>query len=136
NLVRRFTQMAQNLSLGNRVRTSAEREKMKPRTWRRLGLAGPVLCLLCPMFGQSAQQPTLPALPLLTRAEQVRQLSADQAERGYPVRLRGVVTYFDAQSPDLFIQNSTAGTWVALGDTGISWETGHIVRADSCRSGR
>ena len=108
---------------------------MKPRTWRRLGLAGPVLCLLCPMFGQSAQQPTLPALPLLTRAEQVRQLSADQAERGYPVRLRGVVTYFDAQSPDLFIQDSTAGIWVDLGDTRISLQSGQLVEVEGVSSG-
>jgi len=50
-------------------------------------------------------------LPVLTHADQIRQLSPEQAALGYPVRVRGVVTD-DVPSPDLFVQDSTAGVYV------------------------
>src|SRR5690348_11032567 len=49
--------------------------------------------------------------PLLTHTEQIRQLSAEQAAQGYPVRVRGVVTD-DVPSPDFFVQDATAGVYV------------------------
>ena len=60
------------------------------------------------------QQAALPAreLPTLTTAEQVRELTADQANRGYPVRLRAVVTYVDFAVGDFFAQDATAGIYV------------------------
>lgn len=48
---------------------------------------------------------------VLTHAEQIRQLTAEQAAQGYPVRVRGVVTE-DVPSPDFFVQDSTAGIYV------------------------
>lgn len=51
------------------------------------------------------------SLPLLTRADQVRRLTAEQAAVGYPVRVRGVVTD-DVPAPDLFVQDSSAGVYV------------------------
>lgn len=51
------------------------------------------------------------SLPLLTHADQVRQLTPEQAALGYPVRVRGVVTD-DVPSPDMFVQDSTAGIYV------------------------
>ncbi|MFZ0734015.1 MAG: sensor histidine kinase [Candidatus Sulfotelmatobacter sp.] len=48
---------------------------------------------------------------MLTHADQVRRLSPEQAALGYPVRVRGVVTD-DVPSPDLFVQDSTAGIYV------------------------
>src|SRR5205807_8579189 len=74
------------------------------------------------------------SLPLLTQAEQLRQLSADQAERGYPVRLRGIVTYFDSESPDLFVQDSTAGIWVDLGGAKVSFRSGQLVEVEGVSS--
>jgi len=50
-------------------------------------------------------------LPLLTHADQVRQLSPEQAGLGYRVRVRGVVTD-DVPAPDFFVQDSTAGVFV------------------------
>jgi signal transduction histidine kinase len=47
------------------------------------------------------------SLPILTRSEQIRELSAEQASRGYPVHLRGVVTFVDDFA--LFAQDSSAG---------------------------
>jgi signal transduction histidine kinase/ActR/RegA family two-component response regulator len=44
-------------------------------------------------YGRAA--PAQQRLPTLTRALVVHSLSADEAARAYPVRLRGVVTYYD-----------------------------------------
>src|SRR5712692_4622846 len=46
-------------------------------------------------------------LSTLTQAEKIRELSTQQANRGYPVRLHGVVTYIDDFA--LFLQDSSAG---------------------------
>jgi signal transduction histidine kinase len=51
------------------------------------------------------------ALPTLTHASQVRSLSSEQAAQGYPVHIRGVITG-DVPSPDLFVQDATAGIYV------------------------
>ncbi len=66
------------------------------------------------------------SLPVLTRVEQIRHLSLEEVKRGYPVHIQGVVTYYclggpkwlaqDTYSgpptPDLFVQDETAGIWV------------------------
>jgi len=52
------------------------------------------------------------ALPELRTAEQVRRLTADQAERHYPVRLRGVVTFFNQGLFSRFVQDDTAGIYL------------------------
>src|ERR1022692_4950504 len=61
-------------------------------------------------YGQPAKAGT--ALPVLTQVSQIRQLTRQQAARGYPVRIRAVVTYSDPAHGDLFVQDSTAGIWV------------------------
>jgi len=48
---------------------------------------------------------------MLTRVEQVRRLTPEQAALGYPVRIRGVIT-MDAPAPDFVVQDSTAGIYV------------------------
>lgn len=52
------------------------------------------------------------SLPLLTKAQQIRELTVDQANRGYPVKLRAVVTYFDATAFDFFVEDSSAGIYI------------------------
>ncbi len=77
------------------------------------------LCVLCLSFfplavsaqaGQSTPNGT--SHPVLTRVAQIRQLSREEAARGYPVRLQAVVTYCDREAGILFIQDSTAGIFV------------------------
>jgi PAS domain S-box-containing protein len=85
--------------------------------------------------GQSAQgqapAPPRVTLPLLTRAEQIRRLTPEQAARGYPVRLKAVVTYFDdSQEKDLFVQDSSAGIWVDIGSTKLSLRPGQMVELE------
>ncbi len=49
----------------------------------------------------------------LEHAAQIRQLTASEAAKSLPVHLRGVITYYDPTVPDLFIQDETAGIYIA-----------------------
>jgi two-component system cell cycle sensor histidine kinase/response regulator CckA len=69
-------------------------------------------------------------LPLLTTAKQVRSLSADEAKRGYPVRLRGVVTYLNFEWPSLFIQDETAGIYIHLNAGSSNLNHANIVEVE------
>jgi PAS domain S-box-containing protein len=49
---------------------------------------------------------------ILTTAAEVRNLTVAQAERHYPVKLRGVVTFYDDALFSRFIQDETAGIYL------------------------
>ena len=65
--------------------------------------------LVCVSIAWAQSEQT--ALPVLTRAEQIRQMDPEEAARGYPVKIRGVVTD-DVPAPDFFVQDGTAGIYV------------------------
>jgi PAS domain S-box-containing protein len=114
--------------LGPRGKPSEKKPAVKPAAPRLSPWAGLLFVLLCPIPAWTAQQ-YRPSLPLLTRIEQVRNLTASEAQRGYPVDLRAVVTYFDPGPPNLFVQDSSAGIWVDLGEsTRLSLKVGQLVR--------
>jgi PAS domain S-box-containing protein len=82
-------------------------------------------------------------LPTLTQIAQIRQLSADQAIRGYPVRVTAVVTYYTAggprllpgefytaAQPDMFIQDATAGIWVHVPPGGPTAAPGELIEVE------
>ena len=52
-------------------------------------------------------------LKTLDRVKRIRALTPNEAAHGFPVRVRGVVTYYDPALPDLFVQDSTGGIYVA-----------------------
>jgi signal transduction histidine kinase len=60
--------------------------------------------------------PSPSGLPLLTRVEQVRSLSVEECKRGYPVRLQGVITFYDyyedIKFTTFFIQDETGGVFI------------------------
>ena len=62
-----------------------------------------------PLFAQSKD-----GLNCLTDAQQVRELDPKTAAQNIPVRMRGVVTYYDASLFNLFIQGSTAGIFILV----------------------
>jgi signal transduction histidine kinase/CheY-like chemotaxis protein/PAS domain-containing protein len=66
--------------------------------------------------------------------EQVRKLSAEQANQNYPVRLRAVVTYFDAVSPDFFVQDATGAIWVNWPRGAPAPETGQLIELEGITS--
>ncbi len=73
-------------------------------------------------------------LPLLTTVQQVRQLSPEEAARGYPVRLQGVITYVAAGQPFRFLQDATGGTYFSNSFTPPAGEAaltpGMVVEAE------
>ncbi|MBI2515968.1 MAG: hypothetical protein HYV95_03540 [Opitutae bacterium] len=52
------------------------------------------------------------ALPVLTTAEQIHQLSARESQRSYPVRLRGIVTRVIPENHAIILQDFTRGIYV------------------------
>jgi signal transduction histidine kinase len=83
--------------------------------------------LLCATaWTQSARR----SLPLLVHADQVRQLTPEQAALGYPVRVRGVVTD-DVPAPDFFVQDSSAGIYVeGVKSGGVSHHFGDLIEVE------
>ena len=69
-------------------------------------------------------------LPTLTTAEEVRELTPDQANRGYPVHLRAVLTYVDFNVGDFFVQDATAGIYVDGHDTSHNLRPGDLLEID------
>jgi diguanylate cyclase (GGDEF)-like protein len=54
------------------------------------------------------------SLPVIHAAMSVRSLPPSEAGKEYPVRIRGVVTYVNASSGELFIQDRSAGIFVFI----------------------
>ncbi len=50
----------------------------------------------------------------LTNAQQIRKLDPGEAEKNIPVRMSGVVTYYDAPLFNLFFQDATTGIFVLV----------------------
>jgi PAS domain S-box-containing protein len=66
----------------------------------------------CTVWDQARAQRDLAPLPVLTTIGQVRDLSEDEARRGYPVHLRAVVTYHNSVATNTFLQDRTGGLYV------------------------
>ena len=66
------------------------------------------LCLATPRAGLAAETPDL----ILTTAAAVRALSAEDAAKHYPVKLHGVVTFYDEALYSRFFQDETAGIYL------------------------
>lgn len=64
-------------------------------------------------------------LPVLTQVTEVRRLSPLEARRGYPVRLRDVVTF--NQPGVTFIQDATAGIYLVTQDSPVEGQAGDLV---------
>ncbi len=74
-------------------------------------------------------------LPTLTTAKQVHSLSKDQAQRAYPVRLQGVITYSDAyhdpKDAFFFLHDESGSIYVVLPKTSkLPIHPGQLVRVE------
>ncbi len=96
---------------------STDKKGVQFRAKYRLGV-----WLLC--AGAALGQPTL------TRVAQIRKLSVEQANQGYPVRLRGIVTYFDGVAPNVFLQDTTGGIWVRWPPQGAVLRAGQRIELE------
>ena len=66
-----------------------------------------------------------PAPLVLTHVNQIHSLTPDQARKGFSVRLRAVVTYFDAAN--MFVHDATGGIWVARAPNGLTAQPGQLL---------
>ena len=67
---------------------------------------------------------------MLTRAQEIRHLTPEEASREYPVRLRGVVTFYAQDFGFIFVQDASAGIFVNSGGTGPSARPGDWVEVE------
>ena len=70
------------------------------------------------------------ALPLLSQIQDIRALSLEEARRGYPVRIHGVVTYFETHWRALFVQDGTGGIYVYPPQSLALLESGQSVEVE------
>ena len=60
-----------------------------------------------------AQTPASPSLPVLTNLKDIRALTQDEGARGYPVRIRGIVTHIDERDDhSLIVHDGKIGQFV------------------------
>ncbi len=93
---------------------------------------------LCVLLGISAAlasprpRSAQDALPLLQTVRKVRQLTPEQAARGYPVRVHGVVTCYMHKDvpPGLFVQDATGGIYVAVAPGYGPFKPGQVVTVE------
>ena len=75
-------------------------------------------------------------LSTLTSVRQVREVTPEQAAKGFPVRLRGVVTFCEANyDMGMFIHDPSGGIYVKLGEGTNQFRMGDEVEVLG-RSGR
>ncbi|HEY3864307.1 MAG TPA: histidine kinase [Verrucomicrobiae bacterium] len=85
--------------------------------------------LLFSMSNRAEAQTAASPSPLTT-VRQVRGISPTQAAEGYPVRLRGIVTFCNARADvGLFLQDETEGIYIKLGE-GTNVSAGDEVEID------
>jgi hypothetical protein len=72
-------------------------------------------------------QATVSKLRLIESAADIRRLPLEEARREYPVRLRGVITYYDPHWPMCFIQGATEGIFVNTHEQPLDISAGDLV---------
>ncbi len=74
---------------------------------------GAVVFASLAIFGTACERATRQkTLPLLTTTSEVRRVPLADVKRGYPVRLRGIATYYHAPSTSLILQTGADGILV------------------------
>ena len=66
------------------------------------------LAVVCPGVAPAQDQ----SLPVIHEIGKIHQLTREEAQRGYPVEAKAVVTYFDPYGPDFFVQDQSGAVWV------------------------
>lgn len=69
-------------------------------------------------------------LPVLTQVQAIRELPPAEAHRGYPVRLRGVITCADRAWGMLFVQDDTAGIYLYEDPPAFAGHAGQVVQVE------
>lgn len=95
-----------------------------------MGKINPTLLLLTLMFAVEVPLLAQPAeSDVLTTVSQIRKLSAADANKHRPVKLRGVVTFYDDGLYSRFFQDETAGIYIETTNT-LSLQAGQLVELE------
>ncbi len=86
-----------------------------------------IIALLCSGVSGLSGTTGQSNLPVLTQAAQIRQLTPKEAQRGYPIHLHGVLTYYTPRLRLTFFEDSTAGIYVNFLRTPPQAHTGDLV---------
>jgi PAS domain S-box-containing protein len=86
----------------------------------------PILAAL----GHAQPQLTAAKLPTLHRIKELRQLTAQESGRGYPLDFRGVITYYDYPHGDIFLQDATGGVYIDPPQVPLSLKAGQYVEIE------
>ncbi len=83
-------------------------------------------------LGSAKGVPPVPPASAITTAAQIRKMTVQEAQKSYAVRLRGIITYYDPDEPDLFIEDDTSGIWVNIekGPPNVALKAGDVVELD------
>ena len=85
--------------------------------------------MACRAAAMPRRRPRRRRCPSLTTIKQIRALSQDEGARGYPVRVRGIVTHFDEQHDvTLMVHDGEFGQFVATPKVPGSVGTWHGLR--------
>ncbi|MDB6037281.1 MAG: multi-sensor hybrid histidine kinase, partial [Verrucomicrobiales bacterium] len=91
--------------------------RLEDCVYQRIGVADPAQIGVAPSS----------ALPRLDTAAAIRRLPESEAKLGYPVRLRGVITYYDPIWNLLFFQGATEGIYVMTGNQELDVKSGQLA---------
>ncbi|MGA2436228.1 MAG: hypothetical protein ABSG25_13205, partial [Bryobacteraceae bacterium] len=89
---------------------------------------------LAPMCRGTEPVPAGASVGVITEIGALKNLTQEQARQHRPVRVRGVVTYFDMVAPNLFIQDGDRGTWVKWSSTAAKPIPGQVIEIDGVTS--
>ena len=73
-------------------------------------------------------------LPVQTTVGAIRQLAPDEARRGYPVRLRGVITMNYPHLTFLFVQDESGGIYVSPENLPLGEGSSRAGPVEICRT--
>ena len=91
----------------------------------------PILATLAALaFAPSAASHPPQQPHLLTTVAQVRALTLEQARQGYPIHLKGVITYRAPEYQVTFFQDETAGIFVWIEQPDLPITVGSLVEVD------
>lgn len=117
-------QQGDRVEAGSRAAAALRRGRLERLL--RIGLG---LLLAVELQAQTTTSPTN-ALRQLTEARQVLNLEPAEANRGYPVRLRAVVTCFDPRTQLFFVQDESAGIYVYPAMPQLALNRGQVVELE------
>lgn len=81
-----------------------------------------------------ATNSTASSAKVFTTVQQIRALAPDDAALGHRVRVRCVVTYYDPEGIDLFVQDNTAGIYVYTGGQPLDLNLGEWIDLEGVTS--